>query len=82
MSHFHIRVLISTADKQWKCESDTVPVDQLLSLLKYMSVYIQSTDDMHCKQYWQPKKADSSNLILLQRVDLILGPDPVMNQEP
>lgn len=34
MSHFHIRVLISTAEKQWKCESDTVPVDQLLSLLK------------------------------------------------
>lgn len=34
ISHFHIRVLISTADKQWKCESDAVLVDQLLSLLK------------------------------------------------
>lgn len=45
----------------------------------YMSAYIQSTDDTRCKQYWQLKKADSSNLILLQRVDLILGPDPVRN---
>lgn len=78
MPHFHIRVLIRTADKQWKCESDTVPADQVL----YMPVYIQSTDDKHRKQYWQSKKADSSNLILLQRVDLILGPDPVRNQEP
>lgn len=34
MSHFHIRVLMSTTDKQWKCENDTVPVDLLLSLLK------------------------------------------------
>lgn len=47
-----------------------------------MSVYVQSTDDVHCKQYRQLKKADSSNLILLQKVDLILGPDPVRNWEP
>lgn len=44
-----------------------------------MSVYIQSTDDVPCKQYWQLKKADSSNLILLQRAELILGLDPVRN---
>lgn len=32
MSHFHITVL--TRDKWWKWESDTVPVDQFLLLLK------------------------------------------------
>lgn len=56
MSHFHIRVLISTADKQWKCESPCRSASIFTQVL-YMSAYIQSTDDKHCKQYWQSKKS-------------------------
>lgn len=37
---------------------------------------------MHWKQYRQLKKADSGNLVLFQRADLILGPDPARNWEP
>lgn len=41
MSHFLIGVLSSREDKQLKCESDIVPVDQLLSFLEYVCVHTE-----------------------------------------
>lgn len=57
MSHFHIKVLISTADKQWKRKNETVPVDQLLSWLKcctclctYRALMIRTTSNIGSKK--------------------------------
>lgn len=52
--------------------TENVKVIQSLSISFYLypsavhvCVSTESTDDLHCKQYWQLKKANSSNLVLL-----------------
>lgn len=71
-----------SSDNQWKWERWSVPISSSLCS-SAVHVCVQTG---HClgapPAILAVKKADSSNLIFLQRVDLILAPDPVRNWEP